>query len=42
MTERLLPILHQIDEAANDRLALASESNRDQIIQGIMSDLVYC
>jgi hypothetical protein len=42
MTERLFPILRQIDEAANERLALATESNRDQIIQGIMSDLVYC
>jgi hypothetical protein len=42
MTERLFPILRQIDEAANERLSLATESNRDQIIQGIMSDLVYC
>jgi hypothetical protein len=42
MTERLFPILRQIDEAANERLAHATESNRYQIIQGIMSDLVYC
>jgi hypothetical protein len=42
LTERLFPILRQIDEAANERLALADKSEIEQIICGIMDDLVYC
>jgi hypothetical protein len=42
MTERLFPLLRQIDEAANQRLSLATETTREQILQGIMTDLVYC
>jgi hypothetical protein len=42
MTERLFPILRQIDEDASQRLSFATETTRDQILQGIMTDLVYC
>ncbi|MDR0963372.1 MAG: TnpV protein [Clostridium sp.] len=41
MSEKLFPILRQIDKAAKERLSLATESTRMQILQGIISDLVY-
>ncbi|MFP3154680.1 TnpV protein [Lachnospiraceae bacterium ZAX-1] len=41
LTERLFPLLRQIDEAANERLSMSDDNSREQIIQGILSDLVY-
>jgi hypothetical protein len=44
LTERLFPLLRQIDEAANERLALAKNSDKftkSVILQGVMDELVY-
>jgi len=42
LTEKLYPLLRQIDEAAKERLAQADESSRSQVLQSIERDLIYC
>jgi len=42
LTERLYPMLRQIDEAAKERLAHADKSSKDQVLQSIERDLIYC
>jgi hypothetical protein len=41
LTEKLFPFLREIDETANERLSMSDGSSREQIIQGILADLVY-